>query len=54
MKMPKYIYVCRNSWEIILDEEIAKDVENCSAYIKGKCSVDDKKCKLIKYKKQKL
>ena len=35
MRMPENIYVCRNSWEIIWDEEIAKDVENCSAYNKG-------------------
>ena len=52
-KMPKYIYVCRNTYEIIQDEKMAKDVKNCSAYIKGKCGVDDKKCKLIKYQKEK-
>jgi len=54
MRMPKYIYVCRNSWEIIYDEKIAKSAENCSAYNKGKCDVDDKKCKLIKYQKEKV
>ena len=29
MRMPKYIYVCRNTYEIIWDEKMAKDVKNC-------------------------
>jgi len=54
LKMPENIYVCRNSWEIIWDPKTAKNVESCSAYIKGKCDVDNKKCELIRYQKQKL
>ena len=54
MRMSKYIYVCRNAYEIIWDEKIAKNVENCSAYNKGKCDIDDKKYKKIKFQKEKV
>jgi hypothetical protein len=49
--MNNIFYLCRHSVDL---SEIVKLGKDCRMFFKKKCCIDEKKCKIFKYRKEKI